>query len=54
VGLGLISFADVPRLVKFQGVYTPDPKHRAVYDDRFGVYKQIYKQMKGVYKHLNS
>jgi xylulokinase len=54
VGLGLISFTDVPRLVHFKKVYTPNPGNRAVYDNRFSVFKQIYKQMKNVYKHMNS
>jgi len=54
VGLGLISFTDVARLVQFKKVYTPNPENRAVYDNRFGVFKQIYKQMKNVYKHMNS
>jgi xylulokinase len=54
VGLGLISFTDVPRLVQFKKIYTPNPENRAVYDNRFGVFKQIYKQMKNVYKHMNS
>jgi xylulokinase len=53
-GLGWISFADVARLVQFKQVYSPNPDHRALYDARFEVFKQIYKQMKNVYKHLNS
>jgi xylulokinase len=54
VGLGLISFADVPRLVQFKEIYTPNPKNRAIYDDRFEIFIQVYKQMKNVYKRLNS
>ena len=54
VGLGEISFADVPGLVSFKLTYAPDEKNRAVYDERFAVFTQIYRQMKNVYKRLNS
>ena len=54
VGLGEISFGDVPALVEFKHVYQPDPQNRALYDERFGVFTQIYKQMKGVYRRLNA
>jgi xylulokinase len=53
VGLGEISFADVPALVKFKRSYQPDDKNRVLYDERFAVFTQIYKQMKNVYKRLN-
>ena len=53
VGLGEIAFADVPGLVQFKQVYRPNPQNRALYDERFAVFTQIYQQMKGVYKRLN-
>jgi len=53
VGLGEISFADVPKLVKIKQAYTPNNKNRSLYDERFDTFKTIYKQMKGVYKKLN-
>ena len=52
-GLGEISFGDVPRLVQFKRTYAPTPEHRALYDERFAVFTQIYNQMKGVYHRLN-
>ena len=53
VGLGEISFGDVPRLVQFKRVYTPDPKNGRVYDERFAVFTQVYRQMKGIYRRMN-
>jgi xylulokinase len=53
VGLGEISFADVPGLVQFKRSYEPDDKNRVLYDERFAVFTQIYRQMKNVYKRLN-
>jgi len=53
VGLGEITFDDVPALVQFKRTYAPTAEHRALYDDRFAVFTQIYRQMKGIYRHLN-
>lgn len=52
-GLGEIKFDDVAELVRFKRIYQPQPHHRAVYDNKFAIFKQIYKQMKGVYHRLN-
>ncbi|MBI5567891.1 MAG: FGGY-family carbohydrate kinase [Chloroflexi bacterium] len=53
VGLGAIGFGDVPQLVAFKHIYQPTPQHRAVYDDRYEIFIEIYRQMKGVYRKLN-
>ncbi|MFN8382710.1 MAG: FGGY-family carbohydrate kinase [Anaerolineales bacterium] len=53
VGLGEISFNDVPKLVEIKRTYIPDNKNRSLYDERFDTFKTIYKQMKSVYKKLN-
>jgi xylulokinase len=53
VGLGEIRFEDVPGLVQFKRSYSPQPAHRALYDEKFTIFKQIYRQMKGIYRHLN-
>ncbi len=52
VGLGYITFADVPRLVEFQATYTPGA-HRAVYDKTFREFVNFYKQNQGIYRRLN-
>jgi xylulokinase len=54
VGLGEIQFSDIPQLVQFKRKYQPQSQHRALYDEKFEVFKQLYKQMKSVYKRLNS
>lgn len=53
VGLGEISFNDVPNLVGIKQAYVPNIKNQSLYDERFDTFKTIYKQMKGVYKKLN-
>ena len=54
VGMGEIQFADIPQLVQFKQAYQPQPKNRAVYDEKYAVFKSIYRQMKGIYARLNS
>jgi xylulokinase len=54
VGIGEIKFDDVPKLVEFRKSYRPNQINRTLYDERFDVFKSIYKQLKGVYKKLNS
>jgi xylulokinase len=53
VGLGLLRFGDVPDLVHFKRVYEPRPEHRDLYDERYDVFLEIYRQMKGIYRRLN-
>lgn len=53
VGLGAITFSDVERLTPIQRTFEPDAENRALYDERFEVFTQIYRQMKGIYRRLN-
>lgn len=52
-GLGEISFNDVPTLVRFKRSYTPKGENQVLYEEKFDIFKQIYRQMKGVYRRLN-
>jgi xylulokinase len=52
-GLDEITFSDVPRLVTFQQVFDPKAENRTLYDERFEVFTQIYKQVKDIYHRLN-
>ena len=53
-GLGEINFTDIPALVEVRQAYTPNSQHRQLYDERFGVFLGIYKQMRGIYHKLNT
>jgi xylulokinase len=53
VGLGEIKFDDISGLVQFKRIYEPQSEHRALYDEKFEIFKQIYKQMKSIYRRLN-
>jgi xylulokinase len=53
VGLGEISYSDVPNLLEINRVYTPGTNNRGVYDARFDIFTQIYKKVSPIYKRLN-
>ena len=53
VGLGEIKFEDVSELVQFKHSYQPRSQNRQIYDERFEVFQQVYRQMKGIYHRLN-
>lgn len=54
VGVGEIKFADVPGLVQIEKTYLPMVENRALYDEKFEIFKLVYKQLKGVYTRLNT
>ena len=53
VGMGEIKFSDIPNLVQFKRAYAPQSQNRTLYDEKFDIFKSIYKQMKSVYQRLN-
>jgi xylulokinase len=53
VGLGEIGYADIPGLIQFQRAYQPNLGHRALYDEKFDIFKQVYGKMKGIYRRMN-
>src|SRR5829696_5240262 len=53
VGLGELKFEEIPQLVRFKRTYEPQPENRALYDKKFEIFQQIYKQMKSIYRRLN-
>ena len=53
VGMGEIQFSDIPQLMQFKETYRPQAKNRVLYDEKFEIFKQIYKQMRDIYRRLN-
>ena len=52
-GIGAISMEAVPDLVKIRKVYEPDHTHRRLYDERFYIFKQLYRRNRRLYRRLN-
>ena len=53
VGLGYLSWDQIPQLMEYSHVFTPNPENRAIYDRLFKEYLNIYESMKKIYKRLN-
>lgn len=53
VGLGYLTFEDIPKYVKYSRTFEPNPEHRKIYDELFSEFKIIYKNNKKMYKRLN-
>ncbi len=52
-GLGEIQYSDISQLVQFKQTYQPQSQNRALYDEKFDIFKLLYKQLKGIYRRLN-
>ncbi|MEV6638353.1 FGGY-family carbohydrate kinase [Actinoplanes sp. NPDC051470] len=53
VGAGMISFAEIPDLIRNDVVFEPTAAHRATYNELFDVYQMLHKRLAPVYKRLN-
>jgi xylulokinase len=53
VGLGLISYDDVPDHTQYQHEYQPTAAHRDIYDTYFREFVNIYRANRGIYRRLN-
>jgi len=53
VGLGCISFEDIPDLVSCENTHFPNPENRKIYDELYGEFLQIHKKNKSIYERLN-
>ncbi len=53
VGIGAISYPDIPDLISFRHTYLPDSGRKAVYDDLFRTFKLAYRRLAPLYRRLN-
>ncbi len=54
VGLNEINFEDIPQLVQISSRYSPTESTRQLYNERYSIFLEIYKQMHGIYRKLNN
>ncbi len=54
VGMGQMSFDDIPRHVKITGQYLPDNRNRELYDELYNAFLEIYRRNRTLYDSLNS
>lgn len=53
LGLGLKELRDITEFVAVERSYQPQPENRLVYDEMFGEYVCLYRQLKPIYTRLN-
>ncbi len=54
VGMGFISFAEIPGLMEYQTTYEPRAETRRVYDALFREFVNIYMRNRGIFRRLNA
>lgn len=54
VGLGYVDVKQIPNCVEILKTYKPDPANRAVYDEMYRSYVQLYNQTHKIYARLNA
>jgi xylulokinase len=52
-GLRRLDLRDLPGRVRVRRTYGPTAAHREIYDERFSVFTDVYRRMRGVYRRLN-
>jgi xylulokinase len=53
VGLGLMTFEDIHKTVAVNHVFEPNPANRAIYDELYAEFLNLYKNNKAMYARLN-
>ncbi len=53
VGVGMVSFAEIPGLMRNDHVFEPESAARHRYDELFAVYQDLHKRLAPIYKRLN-
>ena len=53
VGLGYITFEDIPDLLAYENNFTPNPEHRERYDELFRAFLEIHKNNRKMFDRLN-
>jgi len=53
VGLGRITFDDIPDLIEHEKIFDPDPKQHQCYTRLYEAFLDIYRKNRGIYRRLN-
>ncbi len=54
VGLGYMTFDDIPNYIQINNTFEPNPENRKIYDRLFAEFLNIYKHNKAIFKRLNT
>jgi xylulokinase len=53
IGLGELSFDDVPVLCRHKSRFEPRQAMRQLYDERFGTFKELHRRLAPLYRDIN-
>ncbi len=53
VGLGHVTFDEIPDIIEIKDVYEPDPDNRAVYDELYAEFGELYRATRKINERLN-
>jgi len=53
VGLGEITFDDIPGLMEYENTFIPNPANRTIYDELSTEFVEIYRNNRNMYQRLN-
>ncbi len=53
MGLGYLRTEEIPGLVRHHQVYEPNPLHRALYDELYAEFLQLYRRNRSIFARLN-
>ncbi|HVR18495.1 MAG TPA: FGGY-family carbohydrate kinase, partial [Polyangiaceae bacterium] len=53
VGLGELGWDDVPARVRVKAPIDPESRHRAVYDERYAEFQELYRRTRGIFARMN-
>lgn len=54
VGLGELSFDDIPHSAQSHARYHPNPAHQAVYQEQYQFFVELYQRLSPLYRRLNN
>ena len=54
VGLGYMTFDDIPQYIQINNTFKPNPENTKIYDRLFEEFLNIYKHNKAIFKRLNA
>jgi xylulokinase len=53
VGIGALRFDELPQLQRTHRLYEPAAAHRALYDTRYGTFRELHRRLAPLYRRIN-
>ena len=53
IGIGALSYDDIPALIRIRRTYFPDAENRMIYDESFRTFQEAHRRLTPLYRRLN-